>query len=309
MAPAVVVLAACAGEAPEFCPGVPPARTVYVEEAEDPLVSDFAVEADSIFWVNFRANEVRRVSKLGGSAETIAQAGAPQRIAIDEQNVYWVGGLGGVSMVSKAGGPVTAISPDIECSAFPCGHAIAVDAGSVYWAADTHLMSWPKPDGAPVELEAPDLYTGDLVVDADHIYWGALVLTDSLSFELRASPKAGGAFRTIGVLPEETYWLPYAMAGDAENLYVARHDGVWRFPKDGTGAVQITADPLLPRSITTDGVTIYISEAGRILRIPTTGGELEFVACEQMEPRHLTVDATDLYWNAEGANAILSTPK
>lgn len=308
---AVAALGACAGQPPDVCPGVDPVRTVYAEQAPDSLVNDLAVDAERVFWVDLGANEVRHVPKSGGSGETLAQAAAPRRIALDEQNVYWVGASGGVSSVSKSGGPVTVISPDITCSlVFPCGDAIAVDADTVYWATDAQLLSWPKQGGEPVALDAPDLYTGDVLVDSANVYWGALVFTDeALSFEVRASPKSGGLFQTIGALPEESFWVPYAMTADEGSVYVARSDGVWRFPKDASGPVQIAAGSILPRSISTDGVNVFVSARARVLRTPASGGELEPIACEQMEALHVAIDATDVYWSSEATAAIFSVPK
>lgn len=307
----IAALAACAGDPPQLCPGVLPAETVFADEGPDPLVNDLAVDAERVFWVTFGSNEVRQVAKGGGSAETIAESIAPRRIALDEQNVYWVSGAGGVSSVSKTGGPVTVISPDLECSvAYPCGDAIAVDADAVYWAADSQLLSWSKVDQQPVALNAPGLYTGDIILDATNVYWGALILNgEQLSFELRASPKSGGESQTIGTLAEETYWVPYAMAGDADNIYVARLDGIWKFPKDGSGPVQVAVGPILPQSIATDGVDVYVAESARIERTPTSGGELDPIACEQMEAVRLAIDETSVYWNAVGTNAIFSVPK
>lgn len=308
---AVAALGACAGQPPDLCPGVDPVRTVHADEAQGSFVNDLALDAERVFWVDVGANEVRHVPKSGGSGETIAPAAAPRRIALDEQNVYWVGASGGVSSVSKTGGPVTVISPDISCSlVFPCGDAIAVGADGVYWAADSQLLSWSKQGGQPVALDAPDLYTGDVLVDSANVYWGAQILTDdALSFEVRASPKAGGVFQTIGALPEETFWVPYAMAADEGSIYVARSDGIWRFPKDASGPVQIAAGSIVPRAISTDGVNVYVSERVRILRTPTSGGELVPIACEQMEALHVAVDETDVYWNSEATGAIFSVPK
>ena len=136
-----------------------------------------------------------------------------------------------------------------------------------------------------------------------------MVVTDRLSFEVRSSPKAGGDYQTIGALDEEVYWAPYAMAADADSIYVAREDGVWKFPKDRSGAVQIAPGPILPRWITTDGADVYVSVGEAIQRAPTSGGELAPVACEQMQAAQVTVDASDVYWSSEGTNAILSIPK
>jgi hypothetical protein len=313
MGGAVIALGSCAGSGsdtpPDPCAGVPTARTVIAEQLQDPLVNDLAIDDESVFWIDARADLVRRASKAGDSKQTIAQASWPGRIAIDAENVYWVSGLGSVSKVSKTGGDVTVISPDSGCSInSPCDDGIAVDADAVYWVADNHLMSWPKQGGQPIELAA-QVYTDDLVVDSVNVYWNAVVLTDRIYSAVRATPKSGGEVQTLGMLPEDGLFFPYAMAGDEANLYVPRWDGVWRVPKDMSGPVLIAPGPYYPRDIATDGVNIYISEEHRILRVPVEGGELVPIACKQEAALHMVVDNTDVYWNAEHVNAILSTPK
>ena len=133
IAAAVVPLVACTGDAPELCPGRPPVRTVVADQS--PLV-DLALDAESVYSIDSGTNEVRRVSKGGGSAEN---GRMPARRGISRSTTERLLGrrVGGVSSVSKTGGTESVLSPDLECSsALPCGDAIAVDADAVYWVAD-----------------------------------------------------------------------------------------------------------------------------------------------------------------------------
>src|SRR5690606_17775729 len=123
------------------------------------------------------AGKVRRISKAGGEAATLAHAQAPIRVIVDDQHAYWINRSGGVQMVPTSGGDVIEVSPDLPCESGDCGKALVVDETTIYWLDDRRLMSRSKAGGSPEEMDAPALSAfSDLAVDAQNIYWTSVVV-------------------------------------------------------------------------------------------------------------------------------------
>lgn len=307
---AFLVCAACSSppaspDALDRCAGVPAADTLATATRLVP--DDLALDDEYVYWSEFRGNAIRRVHKLGGTPQTIATDRNPQQLAVDATDVYWVTGDGNVKRADKSGGVVEQLAAGPGCgNASPCGIALAMDDDALYWAEQgtpATIMRLPKSGGAAVALDALGLQSQNFVVDAQHIYYGALSVTGKPHQEVRRIPKLGGAAETLFVFDAPLVDLPPGIAHDATHLYVARERELWRIAKNGREST-LLADVATFRRVSVDSSSAYVTGSGMILEVALEGGTPVPVACNRGAGTTLASDAARLYWIDDSTETI-----
>jgi hypothetical protein len=124
-----------------------------------------------------------------------------EEMALDRERVYWVG-VDGVLAVARAGGPVEPLAARdwslLAADSDPSRWGIALDGRDVYFSIDDAVGLVSKDGSAARRLDgAPGAML--VGVDADDVWWLEKVLEDddSTSQTLWATPKRGGASRTV----------------------------------------------------------------------------------------------------------------
>jgi hypothetical protein len=220
-------------------------------------IRGLAVDAESVYWVEFTGDVVMKAPIAGGSPTTLAsgQAG-PVAMALDASNVYWsnlqdstimkvpIGG-GTPTMVTSATGPRT----------------LAVDSSNIYFSVDTAVLAAPIGGGATTTLTPGTGVIDQIVVDSGTLYWtvtGGAVMS---------MPVAGGTPKTVyaGVSSE----LSFSLAVDATSVYVAGDGdgcastpfGVTSVPHGGgKGTTLVTG--LFGNALAVDSASVYTFTGG-----------------------------------------------
>jgi hypothetical protein len=183
------------------------------------LPSNFALDADSIYWIDAGDLMLRRASKAnGGTAQVLAGPGTFGTLVIDDQFLYWVEGAGRVRRIAKTGGSITDLRPADSTPGLRASWTAADDT-NVYFGADTTtaqtgvLIRVEKTGGAG-EMLAGDLDSADAIaVGGDAVYW--LTRGDSGSGYLARIPRTGGAPTILA----SGLGLTIGIALDAEYAY------------------------------------------------------------------------------------------
>ncbi len=189
------------------------------------------------------------------SSNTIATGLQPVDLAVDSQYVYWLDEMAGtVHRFAKVSGTDVTLA-----SSQGKPHRIAIDASYVYWTnfLGAAVMRVPKVGGSPTLVAAASQPT-DLRVDDTDAYW-----IDSTTGALRRAPKAGGAAATIALpTPTSTFDV------DVDSIFAlnvfANGSGVFRIPKAGGAAVEITSGqtaPAAPHLLLSDGDRVFYGGA------------------------------------------------
>ena len=161
------------------------------------LPSTYALDADSIYWVDAGDLMLWRTSKAGGgSPQMLAGPGTFGTLVVDDQYIYWAEGAGRVRRIAKTGGAISDLRP-ADAAAGLSASWTTMDDGYIYFAGDAAtaqsaaLIRVEKTGGAGTML-AGALDTADAIaVGGDAVYW--LTRGDSDSGYLARIPKTGGA--------------------------------------------------------------------------------------------------------------------
>ena len=241
-----------------------------------------------------------------GKVETLATAPRIEQLALDEEQVYWVG-ADGVQAVAKRGGPVRTLARTGASSRW----GLALDGDEVYVSTDSRIARVSKRGGPMQVLAKPG--AGTLVgVDASEVWW--LERGGPSAYELLAMPKGGGAPRHVlsnlkGVLAmviddESIYWL-----GETE----ARGRGTIQRASKSTGNKMMLADDVptyYENALAIDDDNLFwldypyvLHGPMRVRTMPKRGG-LPTTLAESFPPADkLFVDATHVYWAQYGVHA------
>lgn len=145
----------------------------------------------------------RSLVRLGerGNAVTLATAVRVEELTLDRERVYWVG-ADGVLSIARAGGPVVPLAARdwslLAADSDPSRWSIALDGSVVYFSIDDAVGFVAKEGGEAQRLDgAPGAML--VGVDGEDVWWLEKVLEDddSASQTLWATPKRGGASRTV----------------------------------------------------------------------------------------------------------------
>jgi hypothetical protein len=137
-------------------------------------VLSMAMKATNVYWTVFSTNGAVFSAPIAGGPVNlmVAHTDRPMGIAVDENNVYWVGdGNGTVNAMPIDGGAVTTLATGPGFAEF-----LVLDSGYLFWSAgldtnDGAILRMPVTGGTPTVL-AWDIYgAGPLVVDAQSVYF------------------------------------------------------------------------------------------------------------------------------------------
>jgi streptogramin lyase len=239
-------------------------------------------------------------------------------VAVDAQNVYWIGYNGGnqdmvyVKQKPLAGGPVLTLAGPFSYGG-PLG--IAVDPTSVYFAeyvpsaGFSGVASVPIGGGPVGEVSVP---TGGNVfwfaLDGGDLYW-----TDNAHGTV-LKVTATGNFTTLATGQTAAYQI----AVDATHLYwvdaTANNGTVMTSAKNGTQLTPLATGQTQPLALAIDSTHVYwvggsydTSLDGYVRAVPKAGGPIIELSSGEYSPRSVAVDDTHVYWVTPGD--LRSIPK
>lgn len=265
-----------------------------------------AVDETHVYFTTYTGlGTVTKVPKGGGDAVAIATGlDYPDGLAVDADHVYVaISSSGVIQRMGKDGSGAVTVGKGFGAA------GVALDEANVYWTSylGNTVDAAPKAGGGPTLTLAPNT-NGPyrLAVDADHVYWTALVS------DLGVVPKGGGPVTSV--------------AGGGGARSVTTHGGrvFWTDPHGGAvwsaGAGGVDPLPLTPAQGFLDGLvasddSVYVAVTeGDILRIPVAGGAPEMLATGQAAPAQITMDASCVYWTntavtAGPVGAVMRAPR
>ena len=247
-----------------------------------------------------------------------AEQGAPNFLAVDEQNLYWttvvdeVTGAGAVRQMGKHGGAVLDLATEQRLP-----FAMVVDASTVRWTSlnDAGIHQVPIGGGATTTL-VEDTEVGanySLAIGAQSIYWTRTRNNDPATSGVVRAPLAGGD-PTLIVADQQR---PYSLAVDAEALYWTDRDAgmVLKAPLAGGAPEPLAEAQMDPFSIALQGDYVYWTNNGCagmaecVMRARKDGSTpAEAIAGGQSGPYGLAVDDTHVYWTASGTATVMRAP-
>jgi hypothetical protein len=159
-------------------------------------------------------------------------------------------------------------TPQVLAEGFDFPNDIAVDPAHVYVHAGESIFRVPLGGGAKEEIAPAIKRKQGLAVDDDAVY-----TFDGATRELLAIPKAGGAPRSLGRLPNG-----YDLSTDPSNVFVSSGAGsdakIFRVPKTGGEPSVIATGLDFAADVAVEGEDVVFLEYGknRIARVPKLGG-------------------------------------
>lgn len=183
-----------------------------------------AIDSSAVYWTTINGNAVMKWDKT--THKTTQFATGSGALALDNTDVYWASarrdGVSGIGRKPKRGGDPSLIASD-------SAHMLATDGTTIYWTA---AYGADIQRATPVETFSigtafdnnPEVHTGDISVDASHVYW------EQDGVLLRRS-KQGGAVEVV--VPNETTVRAFALTPDA--IYWTTTHGSFRMKKAPCG--------------------------------------------------------------------------
>jgi hypothetical protein len=243
--------------------GGTPAPLVADDAATSSTGSGLATDGVHVYWGTIGGDgaSIRAASVDGGSVVTLAPAGDPYCVAVDDESVYWTDGASfSVMKVPKTGGaPVTLASS----AGYEIPLSLVIDSTSAYWIGQSGVLKISKDGGVPVNL-----------LDA-----APATILNATNSECRMLAIVGGN-------------LIVALHGSNEIL---------RIPLTDAGAPLIVASPPAPSSVVADSTHVYWAQLDTDLAIaeaPPDGGTTTTLAAPEAHDVFDMALASDgtLYW-------------
>ena len=263
----------------------------------------------------------------GGTPETVASGqSTPTRIVATGGNVYWVNAgtqannYSDGSIMSLVGGEFTTIARSQNNVV-----SLAVDSKYAYWAAGRNRTRCRRLDNEsglasgtdPVSLAKGRVHPIAIALDASNIYWVEQGTSDwgspvsdgnvmKLAFDADAS-----AMQTLA----SSQPSPMAIAVDANNVYYATADTVFKISLPDGKSTQLATGQSQPFALVADATDVYWTNvfSGTLSSVPIAGGAKPVIlARAQTYALGFALDNTDVYWVTQtdiGAGGILKTPK
>jgi len=160
---------------------------------------------------------VYRVSKVGGTVETLATSSRPYDLAIDATYVYWTDLTDGT--LSRA--PLSGGTVDVLASGANAGAHLTIDATNAYWIdagpVGAKVMQTPLAGGTSTVLFSSFQYTAlAIAVDNTHVFWA------NQNSDVMSIPIGGGT--STALTSGEVTWDGIAL--DAKSVYFVTSQAV-----------------------------------------------------------------------------------
>ncbi|MDC3958511.1 EB domain-containing protein [Polyangium jinanense] len=216
-------------------------------------------DANSLYFLD--GDRVMRASKDGSGASLVAdnQVGS-MSIAVDASFAYWITPVGqAVRRVSKSGGTPETLAKDEELTPDMVPRMIA-DESKLYWSASglwsmSGFHATPKEGGALLFVEGAA--TTHFVVDSMFLFW---ITTNASPVRLVRTRKDGSEAKTLTEWTfVSNSDLAAGMAQDGDYLYWARGKArsMNRVPKTGGEVVELFTSPDAINQLTVDTSCLY----------------------------------------------------
>ena len=253
-----------------------------------------------------------RDSGDSGAQPTVLASGldAPRAIAVGGSALYFAlpgatdgGVLGSIASVSRQGGAVATLVPDVDSpvaiAASPAAVCFlsrpAVGLGSVYCA--------PLPSGPVVTIATGEEGLSAIAIDGSYVYW-ASALAGTL---VERSLVTGGGVAVVATAPGacapaglavDSGFVYFACSGASANVYAAPAAGGSALPLD-VPALATCGD------VVSEGSRVLVArEAGSIVSVPKVGGASSLFASKLGAPGHMARDAAYLYWTSPSDGVV-----
>jgi hypothetical protein len=260
----------------------------------------------------------------GGAVQALATSPRIERLALDDDRVFWVG-EDGVQTVAKTGGPVESLAPRdwtlIPHAGEPGRWSLVLAGDDVFFSLDDGIGRISKRGGEAELLAGVPSGRGATVVgvDDDEVWWLEQIPPDGdepQSADVLATPRSGGASRRVlggltglrafVVDDEGLYWL-----GGAEG-----RGAIHRASKSTGDVVTLAADvPVYyDRVLAVDGASLFWLEYPnglhgpmRVRTMPKSGGAAPETLAEPFPTANkLLLDEGHVYWAQHGVRSVVS---
>jgi len=251
-----------------------------------PSPSHLVEHKGELFWSEAGEESINKVSLAGGSAEVLAlRVEAPEEVAVQGQDVFWLESRSGFSPSGCAG-------PGVIRNL----HKTSLDGGT------SVLLATGDSCGD---------VTTDLVADDTSVYWATSTASPN-TYVIHKIPVSGGTSTTIA-----TTSVPIvAMTGDDTNLYWMENQfpdtaNIRSVPKAG-GTPATIAGGFVSRAVTfaINGTSVFFTQANfpstdNLVKAPLTGGAPALLSTLSGTPRKMVADDTNVYWvDGAGVSAV-----
>lgn len=249
---------------------------------------------------------IRKVPLAGGTVVTLAgppsetQTEGLRGLAVDTQNVYWIGDTT-VQSVSLNGGTtrilITGSNPTV---------AIAANATDIFWiehvccAGDlpSRINKVPKGGGPPTLVTEGMYEARTLSLDSTTVYWGEG--RHLFVGRIAKAPISGGPPTTVLSGIGKGTSAPFTV-GDT-GIFLAGHEEIKKVPTDGGPLVETIywklGSSYLWGAVTDDVFVYFITGNNDLLKIPAGGGAAEALAIvpTAIRPVRPVVARGTVYW-------------
>lgn len=263
--------------------------TPLVLATDSSRVVGIAVDATNVYWLDAEGN-VMKVSKCGGTATTLANAGSARGGSVgafttDATSAYWVAGANELFAAPLSGGTPVTLAPNMDTL------GLTVKGANLYSVSHSFVVTLSVHGGTPSKLAESATYAPGLpAADDANVYWvGEGIFT---------APRTGGTSTTLATARD----VATGLALDDANVYWCDSSNpdapIMRTPKAGGRSVALATHQSGATGFATYGQDVYwtIDEAaGAVVKVAADGGPVTTLA-SATSPGAIAVDDTGVYW-------------
>lgn len=260
---------------------------------------------------------VRRVSKEGGSVETISENEAfPSAIAVSGERVFWsvVGtGTGSGRMIEGAirGGSRSVRFDEPEHGIF----ALVADEHALYYTTYYNVLKRVAlEDGATSEVSGGPFnsFIVDLALDDAELYW----TNDGVGHFAPTEPESAAVHAGPTQLVSRLSFPLFEIAVADGSVYFNDDEAIHRAGVAGGPTSVVVALPPAPRyeespiaDLAADGQSVFFADRHAVYRVPTSGGAPTTVTDGWAGIEKLLVDEDYLYFTDNERGAVVRVQK